>query len=286
MAETVQSVERAFAILETFDEQHPSRTAADIAEAAGLARPTTYRMLQTLRQLGYVRHVNGRFEVTPRVLRLGAGYLGRESLAARAQPALDRLSEQCGEHVAIGMLDGDEVITLAASSSPQSRLLAIAIQPGQRLPADRTSLGQVLLALPLRRRRRTAPTRSASQGYALVDGQLETGLRSLGVPDPRPPRHGHRGARRRRQRRPHHHRAARGRLPAGAPLRPPTRSPSSSDRNRQEATHVEDRSPVPGRPRRQPAAHARHPRRARPSSAPAGSMTPACATSRTARSPR
>jgi len=78
----VQSVERAFSILETFDEQHPARTAADIAEASGLARPTTYRMLQTLRRLGYIRNVNGRFEVTPRVLRLGAGYLGRESLAA------------------------------------------------------------------------------------------------------------------------------------------------------------------------------------------------------------
>jgi IclR family pca regulon transcriptional regulator len=181
MAETVQSVERAFAILETLDEQHPSRTAAEIAEAAGLARPTTYRMLQTLRQLGYVRHVGGRFEVTPRVLRLGAGYLGRESLAAHAQPALDRLSEQCGEHVAIGMLDGDEVITLAASSSPQSRLLAVAIQPGQRLPAERTSLGQVLIAF------RSGDGDPAAdlireRGYALVDGQLETGLRSLGVP--------------------------------------------------------------------------------------------------------
>jgi IclR family pca regulon transcriptional regulator len=181
MAETVQSVERAFAILETLDEQHPSRTAAEIAEAAGLARPTTYRMLQTLRQLGYVRHVGGRFEVTPRVLRLGAGYLGRGSLAAHAQPALDRLSEQCGEHVAIGMLDGDEVITLAASSSPQSRLLAVAIQPGQRLPAERTSLGQVLIAF------RSGDGDPAAdlireRGYALVDGQLETGLRSLGVP--------------------------------------------------------------------------------------------------------
>ena len=84
MGATVQSVERAFSILETFDEQHPTRTAADIAAASGLARPTTYRMLQTLRRLGYVRNVNGQFEVTPRVLRLGAGYLGRASLAARA----------------------------------------------------------------------------------------------------------------------------------------------------------------------------------------------------------
>jgi IclR family transcriptional regulator, pca regulon regulatory protein len=181
MVDTVQSVERAFAILEAFDEDHPSRTAAEIATAAGLARPTTYRMLQTLRQLGYVRHVNGRFEVTPRVLRLGAGYLGRDSMAARAQPALDRLSESLGEHVAIGMLDGDDVITLAASSSPQSRLLSIAVQPGQRIPADRASLGLVLLA------HRTehpdaAALRIREQGYAITDGALETGLRAIGVP--------------------------------------------------------------------------------------------------------
>lgn len=177
----MQSVERAFSILETFDEQHPARTAADIAEAAGLARPTTYRMLQTLRRLGYVRNVNGHFEVTPRVLRLGAGFLGRESLAARAQPTLDKISEQLGEHIAIGVLDGDEVITLAAANSPQSRYLAVAVQVGQRLPANRSSLGRVLLA-----HRTGADDKDARQvradGYVVTDGLLETGLRSLAVP--------------------------------------------------------------------------------------------------------
>jgi IclR family transcriptional regulator, pca regulon regulatory protein len=177
----VQSVERAFSILETFDEQHPARTAADIAEAAGLARPTTYRMLQTLRRLGYVRNVNGRFEVTPRVLRLGSGYLGRESLAARAQPTLDAISERLGEHIAIGVIDGDEVITLAAANSPQSRFLAVAVQVGQRLPATKTSLGRILLA-----HRAGADDadgrRVRADGYVVTDGLLETGLRSLAVP--------------------------------------------------------------------------------------------------------
>jgi IclR family pca regulon transcriptional regulator len=181
MGTTVQSVERAFSILETFDEQHPTRTAADIAASAGLARPTTYRMLQTLRRLGYVRNVNGQFEVTPRVLRLGAGYLGRASLAARAQPTLDTVSEELGEHIAIGVLDGDEVITLAAANSPQSRYLAVAVRVGQRLPAELTSLGRVLLA-----HRRGADDedsrRIRTDGYVVTDGLLETGLRSLAVP--------------------------------------------------------------------------------------------------------
>lgn len=181
MPPTVQSVERAFAILESFDEDHPSRTAAEIAEIAELARPTTYRMLQTLQQLGYVRNVHGHFEVTPRVLRLGAGYLGRTSMAARAQPVLDQLSEEVGEHVAMGTLDGDDVITLAASTSPQSRFLSIAVQVGQRLPANVTSLGRILLAH--RPGADDADSRAIREaGYVITDGLLESGLRSLGVP--------------------------------------------------------------------------------------------------------
>ncbi len=180
MPATVQSVERAFSILETFDEEHPWRTAADIAEIAGLARPTTYRMLQTLQQLGYVRNERGQFEVTPRVLRLGAGYLGPMSLASRAQPVLDRLSEEVGEHVALGVLDGDDVIAVAAATSPHSRFLSVAVQVGQRLPADATSLGRVLLAH--RSGGHHDPSGIVERGYVLTDGLLESGLRSLGAP--------------------------------------------------------------------------------------------------------
>lgn len=182
MANTVQSVERAFAVLEAFDEEHPSRSAADIALLTGLARPTTYRLLQTLQQLGYVRSRHGRYEVTPRVLRLGAGYLGRRSMAAQAQPILDQLSEQVGEHVALGVLDGNDVITVAAANSPQSRFLSVAVQVGQRLPAERTSLGRVLLAYLPGRHDDPDAIAVRADGYALTDGLLESGLRAIGVP--------------------------------------------------------------------------------------------------------
>lgn len=187
MSHTVQSVERAFAILETFDEDHPTRSASDIARLSGLARPTTYRLLQTLQQLGYIQNRGGQFEVTPRVLRLGAGFLGHTSFAARAQPVLDTLSGEIGEHVAIGVLDGDDVITLAAAGSPQSRYLAVAVRAGQRLPADRSSLGRVLLAYSPREPQPDAEM-IRSSGYALSDGLLESGLRSIAVPIP--DRHG------------------------------------------------------------------------------------------------
>lgn len=182
MANTVQSVERAFAVLEAFDEDHPARSAAEIAELTGLARPTTYRLLQTLAQLGYVRSRHGRYEVAPRVLRLGAGYLGRRSMAAQAQPILDALSEQVGEHVAIGVLDGNEVITVAAANSPQSRYLSVAVQVGQRLPADSTSLGRILLAHLSGAHDDPDAAAIRSDGYVVTDGLLESGLRAIGVP--------------------------------------------------------------------------------------------------------
>lgn len=182
MANTVQSVERAFAVLEAFDEDHASRSAADIAELTGLARPTTYRLLQTLQQLGYVRSRHGRYEVTPRVLRLGAGYLGRRSMAAQAQPIIDQLSQQVGEHVALGVLDGNEVIAVAAANSPHSRFLSVAVQVGQRLPAESTSLGRVLLAQLPGSHDDPASAAIRTDGYAVTDGILESGLRAIGVP--------------------------------------------------------------------------------------------------------
>jgi IclR family pca regulon transcriptional regulator len=182
MSNTVQSVERAFAVLETFDEDHPSRSAAEIAETAGLARPTTYRLLQTLQQLGYVRSKHGRYEVTPRVLRLGAGYLGRRSMAAHAQPILDALSAEVGEHVAVGVLDGDDVITVAAANSPQSRFLSVAVQVGQRLPAESTSLGRILLAYLPGAAGEPEARAIRDAGYVVTDGLLESGLRAVGVP--------------------------------------------------------------------------------------------------------
>jgi IclR family pca regulon transcriptional regulator len=192
MAETVQSVERAFAILETFDEENPSLSGSAIVAATGLARPTVYRLLQTLQSLGYVRRAHGRFELTARILRLGGGYLGRQALATRAQPSLDRLAEITGEHVALAVIDGDEAVCIGATFSPKSRLLAVALGIGQRVPVDRTSLGWVLLAHTVADGWPASvsdagdwPERAAlirEQGFAIADGSLESGLRAISVP--------------------------------------------------------------------------------------------------------
>ena len=187
MSETVQSVERAFKVLLAFDEHRATMSAAEIARATGLTRPTTYRLLATLENIGLVRHDRGVFFLTPLVLRLSSGFLGSHALARQSQPILDQLGDKLGEHVSVAVLDGDEVVSLAASNSPRSRYHAVSIQVGLRMPASLTSHGRVIRAF-------TEPGKATDpevlrdedeirrQGFVISDGLIDPHLRSVAVP--------------------------------------------------------------------------------------------------------
>lgn len=205
----VQSVERCFGVLSAFGIDRTHLRASDIADHAGLARATTYRLLKTLTDLGIVTSHNGFYELTHAVIELGAGYAGPEGVAGGAQRFLDSLAASIDEHVALAILPGerpgasdttsipgdtsvpgkqsipnnmleDEVIAITVSAPFRSRLLAVAIQPGQRLPARQTAMGRVLLAHRFRLGEQGEAIRNA--GYAIADGHLERGLRAIAVP--------------------------------------------------------------------------------------------------------
>lgn len=186
MPGTVQSVERAFAILELFSAEAPTHRASSLAADTGLSRPTVYRLLATLQQLGFVRHVDGHYELTSRVLALASGYGGALGLGRRAQPTLDRLSDLVQEYSAIAELDGNEIVITAKSTGPGSRFLAVALQVGQRAPAEKTSLGRILLAHRPTPHLSSAANREATKirdvDYVVTEELLEAGLVSIGVP--------------------------------------------------------------------------------------------------------
>lgn len=185
MPDPVQSVERTFRILETFDARHRTRSAAEITELVGLPRPTTYRLLHTLETLGYLRRRSGRYETTPGLLSLASTQLAPGSLAAVAQPIIDAVADELDEAIVVGVLDRDEVVTIAAAMPTKGHYLSVAVEVGRRLPAEATSLGQILLA--------TSPARDDSvaphdvelppvREHVISDGLLEDGLRALAVP--------------------------------------------------------------------------------------------------------
>jgi IclR family pca regulon transcriptional regulator len=199
----VQSLERGLAVIRAFDAEHPELTLSDVARATGLTRAAARRFLLTLADLGYVRTDGRWFSLSPRVLELGYAYLSSLSLPEVAEPHLERLVAEVHESSSVSVLDEENIVYVARV--PTSRIMTVAINVGTRFPAYATSMGRVLLAgLPedeleeylaivelARLSPRTVTTigalrtelaRVRDQGWAMVDQELEEGLRAVAAP--------------------------------------------------------------------------------------------------------
>jgi IclR family pca regulon transcriptional regulator len=201
--EFVQSLARGLAVIRAFDAEHTDLTLSEVARQTGLPRAAARRFLHTLVELGYVRADSGRFSLRPKILDLGYAYLSSMSLPELAAPHLEELVERVHESSSMSVLDGDEVVYVARV--PTRRIMTVAINVGTRFPAYATSMGRVLLAArsdewldgyfaSTKLRSLTEHTiadaaelraellRVRQQGWALVDQELEDGLRSLAAP--------------------------------------------------------------------------------------------------------
>jgi len=199
----MQSLARGLQVLEAFAVLGPAQSIAALAGHTGLPRGVVTRCLHTLAVLGYVERRDRLFSVRPSVLRIADAYLSDRSLSALAQPALENLRDVVSESCSLGVLEGGDVLYVARAS--RSRIMSIGLHVGSRLPAWCTSMGRVLLAaLPAAERDELIPPDPLpgltpqtvrcradvmalidtvrSQGYALVDQELEIGLRSIAVP--------------------------------------------------------------------------------------------------------
>ena len=199
----VQSLERGLAVIRAFDGDHRQLTLAEVARRTGLPRAAARRFLHTLVELGYVRTDGRVFALRPRVLDLGYAYLSSTSLPEVAQPHLEDLVARVHESCSVSVLDGEDIVYVARVAT--KRLMTVAINVGTRFPAYATSMGRVLLAArppaerdaylstarlePLtlhtvtdRGRLATVLAEVADQGFALLDQELEEGLRSIAVP--------------------------------------------------------------------------------------------------------
>jgi IclR family transcriptional regulator, pca regulon regulatory protein len=199
----VQSLERGLAVIRAFDEHNPELTLSDVARRTGLTRAAARRFLLTLADLGYVRTDERWFTLSPRILELGYAYLSSLSLPEVAEPHLERLVAEVHESSSVSVLDGEDIVYVARV--PTARIMTVSINVGTRFPAYATSMGRVLLSTlpeeeldaylervelrPLSPRTvtsrdvlRAALDKVREQGWALVDQELEEGLRSVAAP--------------------------------------------------------------------------------------------------------
>ena len=201
--QSLQSLERGIAVIQVFSRERPALTLSEVARMTGITRATARRILLTLEEVGHVRSDGRLFSLTPRVLSLGWAYLSSLNLWETAQPLMEELSERTNESCSAATLDLPDVVYVARM--PTRRIMTISLGVGSRLPAHCTSIGRVLLAgLPDdvldafladaeleaftertftdRARLRVAIDTVRAEGWALVDQELEIGLRSISAP--------------------------------------------------------------------------------------------------------
>jgi IclR family transcriptional regulator, pca regulon regulatory protein len=199
----VQSLDRGLAVIRAFGPDRERLSLSEVARATNLTRAAARRFLLTLVSLGYVRSDGREFSLRPRVLELGYAYLSGLSLPDVAAPHMEELVARLHESCSISVLDGQHVVYVVRV--PTKRIMTVAISVGTRFPAYATSMGRVLLAAlppdelerylaeaklePLTDRTVTDPDRLrellaevAEQGYAIVDQELEEGLRAVAAP--------------------------------------------------------------------------------------------------------
>src|SRR5262245_34651725 len=116
-------------------------TLTEVATATGLSPAVARRFLLTLVHLGYAARDGKRFLLRPRVLELGAAYLGSMNLAEVAQPHLQELRDRTGDSASLTILDGVDIIHISHVST--QRLMRFFVSSGTRVPAYVSSTGRV-----------------------------------------------------------------------------------------------------------------------------------------------
>jgi IclR family KDG regulon transcriptional repressor len=200
----VRAVERAMQILSAFDGEHTDRGVSEIAEATGLHKATTHRIMMTLLNGGFLERApdGERFRLGIRVVELGLGALRDLDLRRAAFPYMQQLVERFDETCDLGVFDRGMVLYVEVVHSRHS--LTIAARVGRRLPVHCTASGRVFLAflpaevvepllseplMPCTQKTTTSLPQfrqeleaTRQRGYALDNEEFEAGIRAVSAP--------------------------------------------------------------------------------------------------------
>ncbi|SDY38209.1 transcriptional regulator, IclR family [Modestobacter sp. DSM 44400] len=190
MPGTVQSIERAAAILQVVAASHGTLGVTDIAEAVGLAKTTTHSLLRTLLLVGFVDQdrATGHYALGTGLLRLGSSHLDVNELRARSSNWADALASRSGQSVRLATLVGGQAVVVHHVFRPDDS--AQVLDLGTALPAH-SALGMVLQAFAVQRpaaaprppdgwREELAAVRS--RGWAAERGEHAAGEGGLAAP--------------------------------------------------------------------------------------------------------
>jgi IclR family acetate operon transcriptional repressor len=198
---SVQSLDRAFGLLERLADAGGSASISELANKTGLPLPTIHRLVRSLVAGGYVRQLpSRRYALGPSLIRLGTA--AEHLLGDWAMPHLEQVVDEVGESANLAVLDGDAVVYVAQVPSPHS--MRMFTEVGRRVSPHCTAVGKALLARMtdeqaadlLGRTDLVAHTPHTvtdpdvylrelagvrERGYALDEGEMELGVRCVAV---------------------------------------------------------------------------------------------------------
>ncbi|PWK65360.1 IclR family transcriptional regulator C-terminal domain-containing protein [Aminobacter sp. AP02] len=199
----VTSLERGLAVLEILAANPAGLTLTETAEKAGLTRAGARRFLLTLVATGYAVQAGRNFSLSPRLLAQARIWLHGVPLWTFAEPFMRKTAAKLHESCSAAILSGEDMVYVARVPGP--RIIAVDLQVGAHLPAHCTAMGRVLLsglkqgeietfltrATITQRTPKTTTDRTLlaaiiakvrADDFAIVDEELEIGLRSIAVP--------------------------------------------------------------------------------------------------------
>jgi IclR family KDG regulon transcriptional repressor len=140
----VSAAARALAVLECLSKRR-SVGLEELSREIGMAKPTAYRFLQTLQELGYARRDEGDlWAMTFKAFNVGSRALDHADLHLAARPVAEDLAEELGETVHMGVLEGDSAVyVLKIESKYTIRMFS---RVGGRMPLYCTAIGKAILA--------------------------------------------------------------------------------------------------------------------------------------------
>ena len=143
--ESVAAVLKVFAILQSLAERNETGI-SELSVKLAMPKATVYRFLQTMKSLGYVRQETDseRYGLTMKMFELGTKALQYPDLVELAKPHMQRLADETGETVHLGMLIDSEIIYVHKVDS--RHMLGMYSRVGRRAPLHCTAIGKVLLA--------------------------------------------------------------------------------------------------------------------------------------------
>jgi DNA-binding IclR family transcriptional regulator len=142
----IQSIERAFAILEQVAHAQDGIGLAEIGKRVGLHNSTAFHLLKTMVSLGYIQQdkESKRYRIGRQLFTLAAGALNEIELVTLATPVLETLTQATGECSHFAIKSGSNIVVLARTAG--SGLFQMTDKVGVVRPAHATALGKVLLA--------------------------------------------------------------------------------------------------------------------------------------------